>query len=157
MGRAQYRKKTIRSKRMKKIRLLGVIASSAFIGALITLRIYAQIVGAPIIQVPVASAFLDDQGNSIGDRYVEQRRFWVSLDKMSPFLMDATVAVEDQDFYKHSGFDYSRIASALLKDVKAGKKVEGARTITQQYAKIDFYHTKKLGLVKLMKLSTLID
>lgn len=143
MGRAQYRKKTIRSKRMKKILLLVVIASSAFIGALITLRIYAQIVGAPIIQVPVASAFLDDQGNSIGDRYVEQRRFWVSLDKMSPFLMDATVAVEDQDFYKHSGFDYSRIASALLKDVKAGKKVEGASTITQQYARNLFLSHEK--------------
>ena len=45
------------------------------------------------------------------------------------------IATEDKKFYKHNGFDYRRIAGALLKDVKAGRKVEGASTITMQYAK----------------------
>ncbi|CAM5620292.1 peptidoglycan glycosyltransferase OS=Lysinibacillus sphaericus OX=1421 GN=pbpG PE=4 SV=1 [Lysinibacillus sphaericus] len=54
---------------------------------------------------------------------------------MSPYLVKAAVAVEDKDFYKHSGFDFSRIAGALLVDIKAGSKVQGASTITQQYAR----------------------
>ncbi|XHY47113.1 transglycosylase domain-containing protein [Psychrobacillus sp. L3] len=120
---------------MKRFFLLSIAAICALSGAFVTLRIYAQIVGAPIIQVPISSVFLDNQGNVIGDRFEEQRRYWVSLDEMSPFLSQAAIAVEDKDFYKHHGFDYSRIASALLKDVKAGKKVEGASTITQQYAR----------------------
>uniref|UniRef100_UPI00406D2D5F transglycosylase domain-containing protein n=1 Tax=Psychrobacillus sp. FSL H8-0483 TaxID=2921389 RepID=UPI00406D2D5F len=135
MRRAQYRKKTTRSKRMKRVFLLSIVASCAFFSAFVTLRIYAQIVGAPIIQVPISSVFLDNQGNVIGDRFEEQRRYWVSLDEISPFIPQATIAVEDQEFYEHHGFDYTRIASALLKDVKAGKKVEGASTITQQYAR----------------------
>lgn len=135
MRRAQYRKKASRSKRMKRIILLSVAAICAFFSAFITLRIYAQIVGAPIIQVPISSVFLDNQGNVIGDRFNEQRRYWISLEEMSPFVAQAAIAVEDQEFYEHNGFDYSRIASALLKDVKAGKKVEGASTITQQYAR----------------------
>ena len=35
-----------------------------------------------------------------------------------------------KNFYKHNGFDYRRIAGAVLKDVKAGSKAEGASTIT---------------------------
>ena len=135
MGRVQYRKKATRSKRMKKVFLLSIVASFALIGALVTLRVYAQIVGAPIIQVPISSVFLDDQGNVIGDRFEDQRRYWVSLEDISPFVPQATIAVEDQEFYEHHGFDYTRIASALLKDIKAMRKVEGASTITQQYAR----------------------
>ncbi|WP_144512050.1 transglycosylase domain-containing protein [Bacillus sp. FJAT-22090] len=135
MGRVQYRKKANRSKRLKRFFLLSIVASFALIGALVTLRVYAQIVGAPIVQVPISSVFLDNQGNVIGDRFKEQRRYWVSLDEISPFISQAVIAVEDQEFYEHHGFDYSRIASALLKDIKAGRKVEGASTITQQYAR----------------------
>lgn len=135
MGRVQYRKKATRSKRMKRVFLLSIVASFALIGALVTLRVYAQIVGAPIIQVPISSVFLDDQGNVLGDRFEDQRRYWVSLEDMSPFIPQAIIAVEDQEFYEHHGFDYTRIASALLKDIKAMRKVEGASTITQQYAR----------------------
>lgn len=135
MRRVQYQKKVNRSKRMKRLLLLSVAAICAFFGAFMTLRIYAQIVGAPIIQVPISSVFLDSQGNVIGDRFEEQRRYWVSLEEMSPFLSQAAIAVEDQEFYEHNGFDYSRIASAVLKDIKSGNKAEGASTITQQYAR----------------------
>lgn len=124
MKRAQYKKKTTRNKRLKRVLLIGIAASCAFLSAIVTLRIYAQIVGAPIIQVPISSVYLDNQGNVIGDRFNEQRRYWISLDEMSPFIPQATISVEDQEFYEHNGFDYSRIASALLKDVKAGKKLK---------------------------------
>ena len=143
MGRIQHRKKVIRSKRWKRLLLLSIAASCAFFSAFLTLRIYAQIVGAPMIQVPISSVYLDNQGNVIGDRFEDQRRYWISLEEMSPFLPQATVAVEDQEFYEHHGFDYTRIASAILKDIKSGKKVEGASTITQQYARNVFLTHEK--------------
>lgn len=149
LKRSQYKKKATRSKRVKRVFLLGIAASCAVLSALVTLRIYAQIVGAPIIQVPISSVFLDSQDNVIGDRFEDQRRYWVSLDEMSPFIPQATISVEDQEFYEHNGFDYSRIASALLKDVKAGKKVEGASTITQQYARNVFLTHEKSWTRKL--------
>ena len=51
---------------------------------------------------------------------------------MSPWLPEATVAVEDKRFYQHGGIDYVGIARALWADVSAGKVVEGGSTISQQ-------------------------
>jgi penicillin-binding protein 1A len=47
-------------------------------------------------------------------------------------LKHATVAIEDQRFYEHGGIDYEGIARAALKDLEAGRAVEGGSTITQQ-------------------------
>lgn len=116
--------------------LLTTIALvSMVVFSLISLRIYAQIAGAPPLTVPKASVFLDSEGNQIGDHFTEERRYWVELEDLSPYIIDATIAVEDKDFYKHNGFDYSRIAGAILADIKAGSKVQGASTLTQQYAR----------------------
>lgn len=121
--------------KLRSIAWYSVVAISALCTVLLAIRIYAQILGAPSLAVANATVFLDRDGQSIGDRFAEQRRYWVKLEDMSPFIADAILAVEDQEFYEHHGFDYTRIASALLKDVKAMKKVEGASTITQQYAR----------------------
>ena len=135
MKRQQYRK--IRKRRKwTRISVLFVVAFvSAIAVTLISLRIYAQVAGAPNISVQKATIFLDSQNNHIGDYYVNERRYWTPLDEMSPLIVDATVAVEDKDFFEHNGFDYSRIAGAVVADIKAGSKVQGASTITQQYAR----------------------
>lgn len=135
MKRQQYRKIRKRQKRTKLLVLFVVAFISVIAVSLLSLRIYAQVAGAPNVVVHKASIFLDSQDNQIGDYYINERRYWTSKDEMSPFIVDATVAVEDKDFYDHSGFDYSRIAGAVVADIKAGKKVQGASTITQQYAR----------------------
>lgn len=135
MNRREYFRSKSRKKWMKSVLLVVIGAVSAVAVAFISLRIYAQIAGAPTLSVPKASIFLDSQNNQIGDYYTGERRYWVSLDEISPYLTDATIAVEDKDFYQHSGFDYSRIAGAVLADIKAGNKVQGASTLTQQYAR----------------------
>jgi penicillin-binding protein 1A len=56
----------------------------------------------------------------------------LQLDKMSPWLPKATVAIEDSRFWEHGALDYVGIARALVKDVNAGRIVEGGSTITQQ-------------------------
>ncbi len=69
---------------------------------------------------------------------------WETLENISPYLLDAVVAVEDKNFYKHNGFDYLRIAKAMMLNIKKGTIVQGASTISQQYIKnlyLDFNQT----------------
>ena len=60
---------------------------------------------------------------------------WISIDEVSPYVISATISIEDKNFYKHHGFDYLRILKAIYVNVSNGKTLEGASTITQQYAK----------------------
>ncbi|HNT23122.1 MAG TPA: transglycosylase domain-containing protein [Anaerolineales bacterium] len=64
------------------------------------------------------------------------RRTYVSLDKISPLLVAATVATEDQEYYSHPGFDWLAIVRAFWQNAQGGETVSGASTITQQLARI---------------------
>ncbi len=69
---------------------------------------------------------------------------WISLDKISRYLINATIATEDKNFYNHFGFDFGRILKAGWVNLTSGKTLQGASTITQQYAKnlfLDFDKT----------------
>ncbi|QCR31384.1 transglycosylase domain-containing protein [Lysinibacillus sp. SGAir0095] len=135
MKRESYRRQRKRKKWLKYTTFTAVAAIFAVVVGLIALRVYAQIAGAPPLTVPKASVFLDNNGNRIGDYLSSERRYWVELDEISPYLIDATIAVEDKDYYEHNGFDYSRIASALLTDLKTQSMAEGASTISMQLAR----------------------
>ena len=67
-----------------------------------------------------------------------QYRIEVPLARMSKHLKQAMVAVEDVRFYEHSGIDGVRVVGAVLQDIRAGRKAEGASTITQQLARTSF-------------------
>ena len=64
-------------------------------------------------------------GSLLGSIPAERNREPVPIRKMSYWLPDATVAVEDKRFYKHGGIDYVGILRALWADVSAGKALEG--------------------------------
>ena len=72
-----------------------------------------------------------------------EKRDPVPLDKIPTYLKTALIATEDRKFYSHSGLDLKGIARALVKDILAGKFVEGASTITQQLAKTLFLTPRK--------------
>ena len=59
---------------------------------------------------------------------------WVNLDRISPHMVDATVAAEDKRFYSHFGIDILATARAFVQDVREGRIVSGGSTITQQLA-----------------------
>lgn len=111
--------------------------------------IYAKILGAPPLAVPQSSVFYSSNGTIIGESDSGQKRYWVQLKDISPEMVDAVLAVEDRGFYHHNGFDYKRIAGALIADVKAMSKVQGASTITQQYARNLFLNHEKTWYRKL--------
>ncbi|MBT2661461.1 PBP1A family penicillin-binding protein [Bacillus sp. ISL-45] len=96
---------------------------------------YAKLQGPPPLAVPQSTLFFSDDGTVIGESHSGQKRYWVALKDISPHLINATVSIEDKTFFTHNGFDYKRIAGAALADIKAMAKVQGASTITQQYAR----------------------
>jgi penicillin-binding protein 1A len=71
-------------------------------------------------------------GSKLGVVASEEARSPVGIDRIPKRLQRATVAIEDQRFYEHGGVDPEAIARAALKDLEAGKPVEGGSTITQQ-------------------------
>lgn len=62
-------------------------------------------------------------------------RTYVPLEKMSPYMVAATLATEDKDYYSHAGFDPVAIARAMWVNYTSGGIVSGASTITQQLAR----------------------
>ena len=59
-------------------------------------------------------------------------RTYVTLDQISPYLIDATIATEDSRFYTNPGFDPIGILRAVWQAAREGEFVSGASTITQQ-------------------------
>lgn len=59
---------------------------------------------------------------------------WISLEDISPNLINAVISVEDKNFYKHQGFDIPRIVKALFSNIQNNTRI-GASTISQQYIK----------------------
>ena len=60
---------------------------------------------------------------------------WISYEEIDKDVINATISIEDKNFFKHSGFDFLRIGKAVINNIKSGSSNEGASTITQQYAK----------------------
>lgn len=78
------------------------------------------------------------------------KRTVVADDKISKYVKQATVAVEDKDFYKHGGFDVRGIARAGVNDVM-GKSTQGGSTITQQLVKLNNDWTKDRTITRKVK------
>jgi len=139
---------------MKYIRALLILGSIG-LGLLVLLvtgvLIYAKVQGPPPLAVPQSSLYYSDDGLVIGESNNGEKRYWVGIEDISPHLIEATVAIEDRSFYKHNGFDFKRIAGAALADLKAMAKVQGASTISQQYARNLFLEHEKTWKRKLLE------
>lgn len=82
----------------------------------------------------VSSYILDKDGNYVDKLHAGEYRVPVNFSDISPNMINALVAIEDQRFYTHKGVDPIRIAGAMVANVKAGRIVQGGSTITQQLA-----------------------
>jgi penicillin-binding protein 1A len=78
------------------------------------------------------SVVFASNGDRLGYIQSDTIRHPVSAKKIPQVLDHATVAIEDEHFYEHSGIDYGAIVRAGWEDLKAGAAVQGASTITQQ-------------------------
>lgn len=73
------------------------------------------------------------------------RRTYVPLEKVSPYLVAATVATEDKEFYSHPGFDLAAIIRAFWQNYQSGVTVSGASTITQQLSRTLLFTPEERG------------
>jgi penicillin-binding protein 1A len=71
-------------------------------------------------------------GSRLGYVQSDEIRTPIDWDQMPADLRNATVAIEDENFYKHAGVDYGAIVRAGIKNLESGKSLQGGSTITQQ-------------------------
>jgi hypothetical protein len=77
---------------------------------------------------------------------------WTDLAHISPFMQVAVLTTEDGAFFRHHGFNRAAIRNALIANLKAGRFVRGASTITMQLAKNLFLSRDKTLSRKLEEL-----
>ena len=95
------------------------------------------------LSVPQSTTIYDREGNVIYVKHGEENRQYVTYDQISPLLVDATVAIEDDTYWQHPGFDFTRMITSGVSDVLHFGAARGASTITQQYIKQTFLNNEK--------------
>lgn len=73
----------------------------------------------------------------------EERRSWVSLDKIPDHLKKAVILAEDKNFYSHFGLDFKAMARSVLSNLKIGRLLYGGSTIPQQLVRSTFLSNEK--------------
>ncbi len=100
----------------------------------------------------VSTEILDRNGTSLYTIYGEENRKYIPYEKISPYIINATIAVEDEHFWEHKGFDVGGIAQAILHEITGLGAKRGGSTITQQYVKNIFLSPQKSYTRKLKEL-----
>jgi 1A family penicillin-binding protein len=119
------------------------VAVWIFVGASVAF-VYGAVTGLPdsdavrtVGMMPRATTIVDVKGRHAFTIFQEQR-LHVPLARISPHLIRAIVAVEDQRFYDHGGFDVVRVVGAGVNNLREGRIEQGGSTITQQLARMAF-------------------
>ncbi len=84
---------------------------------------------------PVSTKIYDRHGQLLYEIYADQNRTPIKLKDIPPTLIQATIAIEDKNFYHHHGFDTQGIIRALFRTLTR-QHLEGGSTITQQLVKV---------------------
>ena len=118
---------------------IGLLFSALFIFLPIIAFVFLQDLPHPneltTRQIPQTTKIYDKHKTLLFEIYASQNRTLVPLSDIPRSLQQATLAIEDKNFYKHPGFDISSIIRALKEDHEAGKILQGGSTITQQLIK----------------------
>ena len=83
---------------------------------------------------PQTTKIYDRNGTLLYQIYANENRTLVPLSSVPKNLINATIAIEDKDFYSNPGFDVNAIIRAAIADF-SGKPIQGGSTITQQLIK----------------------
>ncbi len=120
--------------------LLGAIALAGLVVTIYAAWLFHDLPDAAELadyRPPTATRVYAADGTLIGE-FSEERRIYVSYDQIPPVVIQAFLAAEDRDFFRHGGIDVSGIGRAMFKNlfnVVSGRRLEGGSTITQQVAK----------------------
>ncbi len=121
---------------MKHIKNLFKISILLFISTLvIIIGIYVYSYFMPAMSLNSANSYYlyDNKDNVVYQG--SNKSAWVSLKEIDPKFLNYIISIEDQHFYHHLGFDIPRILKTLFTNIKSGKILAGASSISQQYVK----------------------
>jgi len=114
---------------------IGVIGSVLLAGGLFAW--YARDLPSPdkiVRRDGFSTKIYSREGELLYDVFDEQKRIPIDIEQVPMHLRQATIAIEDQDFYKHGGYDPKGILRAVLVNLSTGRRVGGS-TLTQQLVK----------------------
>ena len=102
-------------------------------------------------QMAQATRILDRHGETVF-MLSREERVEVSLDRVSPHVLKALLAIEDQRFYEHNGIDHVRLFGAAWANVRQRRAAQGGSTLTQQLARQTFLTPDKTFQRKLREM-----
>lgn len=82
-----------------------------------------------------SSVIYNDEGRAVDSAYYTQDRKICKYEDMPENLVNAFVALEDKTFWKHHGFNWTRMIGAVFQTITGSGKISGTSTITQQLAR----------------------
>ena len=83
----------------------------------------------------LTTQFFDKNGVHLGNIFDKEHRLYVKYEDIPSRVIESLVAIEDTNFFEHSGLNIDAIIRAIAKDIKSMSLVEGASTLTQQLVK----------------------
>lgn len=83
----------------------------------------------------VSTQILDRDGVLLYEIFADTNRTPIPLDDLPPYVAEATIAIEDKNFYRHFGIDVIGITRAIINNIR-GESLQGGSTITQQLVKV---------------------
>jgi penicillin-binding protein 1C len=135
---------------IKKIFVLMSLSSLV----LFSLSLYIPFSKAKLQPGPVVSLSLMDRNNILLREILSEeggRCRWIKLDEVSPDLLHATIVAEDRSFYLHPGVNPFAIARALVQNIRFGRVVSGASTISQQVVR-NIYRSRRTIFSKIYEI-----
>ncbi len=123
----------------KKIQLLLIVTVIIILAGAIYLYFLLKDLPSPkkliSYDIPQTTKIYDRNDKLLYEIYTDQNRSLVKLKEVPIYLIHATVAVEDKDFYKHQGVSLFGGILRALKETVLHQKLQGGSTITQQLVK----------------------
>jgi penicillin-binding protein 1A len=99
---------------------------------------------------PNAYSIVYSEEDEVIGKFMMDNRIPIPYERIPKPLVQAFIAAEDADFFKHGGIDYKGIARAMFRNLMAGRIVQGGSTITQQVTK-SFFLTPRRSLLRKLK------
>ena len=115
-----------------------------------------QLITVKDYQPLLVSQVYDRNNQKIGE-FFRERRILVPYDQIPKNLVNAFLAAEDDQFFQHGGVNLTAIMRATFANIRAGRKVQGGSTITQQVAKTLLLSSEKTFTRKLKDIFLAIE
>jgi len=102
---------------------------------------------------PNAYSVVYSEEDEVVGKFLLDNRIPIPYERIPKTMIQAFLAAEDSDFFRHGGIDYKGIVRAMVKNLLAGRIVQGGSTITQQVTKTYFLTPRRSLLRKLKEVA----